>query len=149
MTDHADVLFSTVYRSVGFEDDALLINSINNAMGIVGQIICVLFLDKVGRRTPLVGGNIVAGSMFIGATYVPSPRPGTSDRVTSIDPMDADMSPSRLPTGPARAHRVLALWPVSIYTTFSFRGVSARSLGSSEFCPGRWVGSPQRHRDGH
>lgn len=61
-----------VYKSVGFEDSALLINSINNAMGIVGQILCVLFLDKVGRRIPLVGGNIVAGSMFIGATVVVS-----------------------------------------------------------------------------
>jgi len=59
-----------VYTSVGFEDSALLINSINNAMGIVGQILCVLFLDKVGRRIPLVAGNIVAGSMFIGATVV-------------------------------------------------------------------------------
>jgi hypothetical protein len=39
-------------------------------MGIVGQILCVLFLDKVGRRIPLVGGNIVAGCMFIGATYI-------------------------------------------------------------------------------
>jgi len=59
-----------VYESVGFADSALLINSINNAMGIVGQIACVLFLDKVGRRIPLVGGNIVAGSMFVGATYI-------------------------------------------------------------------------------
>jgi hypothetical protein len=74
-----------VYSQVGFEDSALLINSINNAMGIVGQIICVLFLDKVGRRIPLVGGNIVAGSMFIGATYVAkSFADGTGTRAQGI-----------------------------------------------------------------
>lgn len=61
-------VFSTVYRSVGFADDALLINSINSVMGILGQVACVLFLDKVGRRIPLVGGNIMSGCMFIGAT---------------------------------------------------------------------------------
>ena len=60
----------TVYRSVGFAEDALLINSINSVMGILGQVACVLFLDKVGRRIPLVGGNIMSGCMFIGATYV-------------------------------------------------------------------------------
>jgi hypothetical protein len=74
-----------VYKSVGFEDSALLINSINNAMGIVGQIMCVLFLDKVGRRIPLVGGNIVAGSMFIGATIVAkSFADGTGTRAQGI-----------------------------------------------------------------
>lgn len=53
-----------VYRSVGFLDDALLINSINNALGILGQITCILFLDRIGRRFPLIFGNIFAGTMF-------------------------------------------------------------------------------------
>jgi hypothetical protein len=74
-----------VYKSVGFEDSALLINSINNAMGIVGQILCVLFLDRVGRRVPLVGGNIIAGCMFIGATYIAkSFNDGTGTRAQGI-----------------------------------------------------------------
>ena len=64
----ADSWYRTVYEAVGFAEDALLINSINSVMGILGQVACVLFLDKVGRRIPLVGGNIMSGCMFIGAT---------------------------------------------------------------------------------
>lgn len=53
-----------VYTSVGFTKDALLINSINNVIGILGQVCCVLFLDRVGRRAPLIWGNVIAGTCF-------------------------------------------------------------------------------------
>jgi hypothetical protein len=61
---------SQVYTSVGFIKDALLINSINNVIGILGQVACVLFLDRIGRRMPLIGGNIISGICFMICTYV-------------------------------------------------------------------------------
>jgi hypothetical protein len=45
-----------------------LINSINNVNGLIGEVVCVLFLDKVGRRFPLIWGNIAAGTFFAVAT---------------------------------------------------------------------------------
>jgi hypothetical protein len=57
-----------VYTSVGFAKDALLINSINSVTGLIGQALCVAFLDRVGRRTPLILGNIGSGLCFIVAT---------------------------------------------------------------------------------
>ena len=59
---------STVYTSVGFAKDALLINSINSVNGLIGQVLCVLFLDKFGRRPPLIWGNILSGTTFAIAT---------------------------------------------------------------------------------
>lgn len=59
-----------MYTSVGFTKDALLINSINNVIGILGQVCCVLFLDRVGRRAPLIWGNVIAGTCFAICTYV-------------------------------------------------------------------------------
>lgn len=57
-----------VYTSVGFAKDALLINSINSVTGLIGQALCVAFLDRVGRRPPLILGNIGSGITFIVAT---------------------------------------------------------------------------------
>jgi MFS family permease len=53
-----------IYQSVGFEKDALLINSINNVIGLLGQVVCVMFLDRIGRRPPLIWGNIIASVCF-------------------------------------------------------------------------------------
>ncbi|KAK8850309.1 hypothetical protein IAR55_004226 [Kwoniella newhampshirensis] len=59
----------TVYASVGFSNHtSLLINSINNVNGLLGEVACILFVDKLGRRFPLIWGNILAGSCFAVAT---------------------------------------------------------------------------------
>ncbi|WVF69435.1 hypothetical protein IAT40_004212 [Kwoniella sp. CBS 6097] len=54
-----------VYSAVGFEGNTpLLIQSINNINGLAGELLCILFLDKIGRRIPLIGGNIISGICF-------------------------------------------------------------------------------------
>ncbi|OCF40858.1 glucose transporter [Kwoniella heveanensis CBS 569] len=54
-----------VYSAVGFKGNTpLLIQSINNINGLAGELLCILFLDKVGRRIPLIGGNIISGICF-------------------------------------------------------------------------------------
>ncbi|WVQ97251.1 hypothetical protein IAU59_004362 [Kwoniella sp. CBS 9459] len=60
---------ASVYKSVGFSSNtALLINSINNINALFGELLCILFVDKIGRRFPLIWGNILAGSCFAVAT---------------------------------------------------------------------------------
>ena len=57
-----------VYSAVGFEKNALLINSINNVVALIGEALCILFVDMVGRRPPLIVGNTIAGICFAVAT---------------------------------------------------------------------------------
>jgi hypothetical protein len=57
-----------VYTSVGFAKNALLINSINNVVGLLGEATCIAFLDRIGRRPPLIFGNIISGITFAVAT---------------------------------------------------------------------------------
>jgi hypothetical protein len=66
----ADALaFSRVYSAVGFGGNTpLLIQSINNIVGLIGEALCILFIDKTGRRMPLIWGNILSGSTFAVAT---------------------------------------------------------------------------------
>ncbi|ORX38169.1 general substrate transporter [Kockovaella imperatae] len=59
---------NTVYSSVGFAKNALLINSLNNVNGLAAEALCVLFLDRVGRRPPLIYGNLAASVAFAVAT---------------------------------------------------------------------------------
>ncbi|OWZ49870.1 glucose transporter [Cryptococcus neoformans 125.91] len=59
----------TVYASVGFSTNtSLLINSINSVNALIAQFCCILFVDKVGRRFPLIFGNILSGTCFAVAT---------------------------------------------------------------------------------
>ncbi|WVR04202.1 hypothetical protein IAU60_001202 [Kwoniella sp. DSM 27419] len=60
---------ASVYQSVGFTaNTSLLINSINNINGLLGEICCILLVDRVGRRFPLIWGNLLAGTCFAVAT---------------------------------------------------------------------------------
>ncbi|WWC86547.1 uncharacterized protein L201_001424 [Kwoniella dendrophila CBS 6074] len=60
---------ATVYKSVGFsQSTALLINSLNNINALFGELACILLVDRVGRRFPLIAGNLLAGSCFAVAT---------------------------------------------------------------------------------
>nr|XP_018267441.1 glucose transporter [Kwoniella dejecticola CBS 10117]OBR89599.1 glucose transporter [Kwoniella dejecticola CBS 10117] len=60
---------ATVYKSVGFsQNTALLINSLNNINALFGELACILLVDRVGRRFPLIAGNMLAGTCFAVAT---------------------------------------------------------------------------------
>lgn len=49
-----------IYSQIGISgSDALKYQAINNIIGLVGQACCVIFIDKLGRRRPLITGNLV------------------------------------------------------------------------------------------
>lgn len=58
------LIVSSIFKSVGFDTSALLINSINNVMGLFGEVLCIIFLDRLGRRYTLVFGNLITGTCF-------------------------------------------------------------------------------------
>lgn len=57
-----------VFAAVGFAPDTtFLITSINNVVGLLGQALCIAFLDKTGRRWVMIGGNAASGVLFAAA----------------------------------------------------------------------------------
>ncbi|THW18794.1 general substrate transporter [Aureobasidium pullulans] len=55
-----------IYKQVGVDtSQALLYQGISYIWGIAGQISTVLFIDRIGRRWPLILGNLACASSFI------------------------------------------------------------------------------------
>jgi len=49
----------TIYGQIGISgSNALKYQAINNIIGLLGEACCVLFIDRLGRRRPLIIGNL-------------------------------------------------------------------------------------------
>lgn len=60
-----------IYAQVGISgQDTLKYQAINNILALIAQASCVLFIDRVGRRWALIGGNLVNSLMFMIATIL-------------------------------------------------------------------------------
>lgn len=60
-----------IYAQVGINgQDTLKYQAINNILALLAQASCVLFIDKVGRRWALIGGNAINAVMFLIATIL-------------------------------------------------------------------------------
>jgi hypothetical protein len=50
---------TTIYGQIGItKSDTLKYQAINNIIALLGEACCVLFIDKLGRRRPLITGNL-------------------------------------------------------------------------------------------
>ncbi|KAB2579283.1 putative mfs sugar transporter protein [Lasiodiplodia theobromae] len=70
----------TIYGKIGISgDDTLKYQAINSIIALVAQVLTILFIDKTGRRWPLIFGNLGNMVTFIIATaLLASFPPGTS-----------------------------------------------------------------------
>jgi sugar porter (SP) family MFS transporter len=70
-----------IYALMGIEgDDTLKYQAINSILALLAQLSCVLFIDKVGRRRPLIFGNLFNMLTFIIATILLAKYPpGAND----------------------------------------------------------------------
>ncbi|KAL2259063.1 hypothetical protein VTK26DRAFT_7389 [Humicola hyalothermophila] len=61
----------TIYGLMGIEgDDTLKYQAISSVLALVAQALCILFIDRLGRRWPLICGNIGNCITFIIATVL-------------------------------------------------------------------------------
>lgn len=61
----------TIYGQVGINgQDTLKYQAINNILALIAQAMCILFVDRLGRRKPLIVGNLVNCLMFMIATIL-------------------------------------------------------------------------------
>ncbi|CAN8103557.1 unnamed protein product [Discula destructiva] len=60
-----------IYAQVGIDgQDTLKYQAINSILALVAQASCILFIDKVGRRWALIGGNLLNALFFLIATVL-------------------------------------------------------------------------------
>lgn len=70
----------TIYSKIGIAgDETLRYQAISSVIALVAQFLCILFIDKFGRRWPLIWGNIGNGVCFIIATILLAKFPPGSD----------------------------------------------------------------------
>lgn len=61
----------SIYKQIGIDSDsALKYQAINNILALVAQACCILFVDRLGRRRPLITGNLINCLMFLVATVL-------------------------------------------------------------------------------
>jgi MFS family permease len=75
----------TIYGLMGIAgDDTLKYQAISSVLALVGQVLCILFIDRFGRRWPLILGNLGNCVTFIIATIMLAMYPpGESDNTAA------------------------------------------------------------------
>ncbi|EPQ53327.1 general substrate transporter [Gloeophyllum trabeum ATCC 11539] len=68
-----------IYASIGIDTSTTLgLQSGNSVVALIGEGLCVLFIDRLGRRGPLVWANILSGITFIIGTIIIAVYPAGS-----------------------------------------------------------------------
>ena len=72
----------SIYGKIGITgSDALKYQAINNIIALVAQFCCILFIDRLGRRWPLIWGNLGNMLTFIIACILLARFPPTSTNI--------------------------------------------------------------------
>jgi MFS family permease len=71
----------TIFGQIGIDaDSALKYQAINNVLALIAQACCILLIDRLGRRWPLIIGNLFNCLMFIIATILISQFPPATNQ---------------------------------------------------------------------
>ncbi|KAF8175574.1 general substrate transporter [Pholiota molesta] len=69
---------TTIFVTMGFTSNRILLfQSINSVIALIGEACCVMWVDRTGRRAPLIVGNIVSGLSFVVGAILMARWPGT------------------------------------------------------------------------
>jgi hypothetical protein len=61
----------SIFKQIGIDsDNALKYQAINNILALIAQAACIVFVDRLGRRRPLIAGNLFNSLMFLIATVL-------------------------------------------------------------------------------
>lgn len=68
-----------IYGQIGISPaDTLKYQIVTNVIALLGDATCVLLIDQLGRRWPLIGGNLANAATFTVATALLAQFPPTS-----------------------------------------------------------------------
>jgi len=69
---------TTIFVTMGFTSTRILLfQSINSVIALIGEACCVIWVDAIGRRRPLIIGNILSGLSFVVGSILMARYPGT------------------------------------------------------------------------
>ncbi|CAE7199104.1 unnamed protein product [Rhizoctonia solani] len=69
-----------IFQEVGFDaGKTLLFQSINSIIALFGEAACVLLVDRLGRRWPLISANAISASTFVIGTAIIAIYPADPD----------------------------------------------------------------------
>ena len=70
-----------IFDSIGIDTSTTLaLQSGNSVIALIGEACCVIWVDRTGRRLPLIVGNIASGLSFVVGTILMARWPGTVDK---------------------------------------------------------------------
>lgn len=70
----------TIFKEIGISgNDALKYQAYNSIIALFGQFLCMLFIDRLGRRWPLILGNLGNCVTFIVATVLLAKYPAETN----------------------------------------------------------------------
>lgn len=73
-----------IYGQMGIDpDDALKYQAISSILALIAQALCILFIDRLGRRWVLIGGNLGNMVTFIMSTILLAVFPPGSNNNTA------------------------------------------------------------------
>lgn len=80
-----------IFENLGFDaTQTLRFQSYNSIIALAGELACILFIDKLGRRWVFIGGNFACAVAFAWGTGVYAMYPA------SVDNTPAHVSPSAI-----------------------------------------------------
>lgn len=69
-----------IYAQIGISsNDALKYQAISSVLALIAQASCIVFVDRLGRRRPLIAGNLINCLMFMIATILIAKFPPSSE----------------------------------------------------------------------
>ncbi|TRM63470.1 general substrate transporter [Schizophyllum amplum] len=75
---------TTIFKTMGFSNSRILLfQSVNSVIALIGEACCVIWVDRTGRRRPLIIGNIASGLSFVAGTVLMARWPGTIFIITT------------------------------------------------------------------
>ncbi|PQE25339.1 MFS sugar transporter protein [Rutstroemia sp. NJR-2017a BBW] len=101
-----------IYSQIGISgSDALKYQAINSVIALLGEACCVLFIDKLGRRWPLICGNLFNMVTFlIACILIGKPLPNFFKAINPANQIPAEFPPGSSNNNAASWGFIIMTW---------------------------------------
>ncbi|PWN48034.1 general substrate transporter [Violaceomyces palustris] len=73
-----------IFEEIGFDKRmTFLFQSVNSIIALIGEAACVLYIDRLGRRGPLIFSNVISGSTFAVGTAIQAKYPASAKNTSA------------------------------------------------------------------
>ncbi|KAF7981900.1 hypothetical protein HWV62_31491 [Athelia sp. TMB] len=128
---------TTIFVTMGFTSSRILLfQSINSVIALIGEACCVIYIDRTGRRMPLIIGNVVSGLSFVVGAILMARYPGTVHNALFIWAFYPETTGRRLEEMDALFTDAPIFVPGTKYAKVEDYRAAERELREGTFVPG-------------